>query len=122
MWDRLVSKYAKHKALSLLKLKSKFINNKMKSIKKDSDEKISNLEGLRIEINEFNLKCSMTDEDLMIHVLNNLSKEYDVILDGLEKHLTVSGDNVLTIEVICKNYSWYKTLKTKMKKKEKKRP
>ena len=43
-----------------------------------------------------------TDGDFMINVLNNLHKEYDVILNDLENHLTASRDDVLTIEVIHK--------------------
>ena len=46
--DRLVSKYAPHAALSLLKLKNEFHNSKLESIEKDLDELISNLEGLQI--------------------------------------------------------------------------
>ena len=34
----------------------------------------------------------------MIHVLNNLPKEYDVILNGLKNHLTATGDNALMID------------------------
>ena len=44
--DRLVSKYAPHRALSLLRLKNEFHNSKLESIKKDPDECISNLEEL----------------------------------------------------------------------------
>ena len=47
-WDRLVSKYALHTALSLLKLMSKFHNSRLESIDKDPDEWISHLEGLQI--------------------------------------------------------------------------
>ena len=45
-WDRLVSKYAPHTALSLFKLKSNIHNSKLDSIDKDPDEWISHLEGL----------------------------------------------------------------------------
>ena len=45
---------------------------------------ISHLEGLRIWMNIFSQKGNVSDEDSMIHVLNNLPDEYDVILDGLE--------------------------------------
>ena len=38
----------------------------------------------------------------MIHDPNNMPKEYDVILDGLKNCLMVSGDDVLTIELIHK--------------------
>ena len=48
------------------------------------------------------LKGYMTDEDFMIQVLNNLPKEKNVILNGLKNSLMVSGDDVLTIDVICK--------------------
>ena len=53
-------------------------------------------------MNEFNLKGSI-DKDFMIHVLNNLPKEYYVILDGLENCLTAIGDNALTIDMIWEN-------------------
>ena len=52
-WDRLVSKYALHTALSLLKLKSVFHNSKLKLMEKGPDDWISNLEGLWIQMNEF---------------------------------------------------------------------
>ena len=42
-WDRLVSKYAPHTALSLLKLKSEFHNSKLGLIDKDPNEWISHL-------------------------------------------------------------------------------
>ena len=83
----LVSKYILHTALSLLKLKSEFNNSKLESIKKDPDEWILNLEGLRNQMNGFGLKGSATDQDFMMHVQNNLPKEYDIILDGLENCL-----------------------------------
>ena len=49
-----------------------------------------------IQMTKFRQKGNVSDEDFMMHVLNNLPKEYDVILDGLENHLTISGDNALT--------------------------
>ena len=39
---------------------------------------------------------------LMIHVLNNLPEEYDVILDGLENDLIKTSLDALMIEV-----NWY---------------
>ena len=47
-------------------------------------------------MSEFGFKCSITETDFMIHVLNNLSEEFYVILDGLENCLTASGDDALT--------------------------
>ena len=36
----------------------------------------------------------------MIHVINNLPKEHNVMLDGLENCLMASGEDMLTIEVM----------------------
>ena len=63
-WDRLVSKYALHTASSLLKLKRELHKSKLELIDKDSDEWISHLEGLRIQMNEFGHKGNVFDEDL----------------------------------------------------------
>ena len=49
---------------------------------------------------EFRQKGNVSYKDFMIHVLNNLPKEYDVILDGLENQLTATGENALTVDSI----------------------
>ena len=61
-------------------------------------------------MNKFSQKVNVSDEDFMIHVLNNWPKKYDVILDGLENCLTATGIDVLTIDSICKklNYRYKK--------------
>ena len=53
-------------------------------------------------MNEFGLKRNLTDEYFMIHVLNDIPKEYDLIYNGLE-NCPASWDDVLTINVIPKN-------------------
>ena len=59
----------------------------------------------------------MSDEDFMIHVQNNLPKEYDVIFNGLENHLTTTGDDALTIDLICKKSNHrFKKIKVKKRK------
>ena len=73
--DWIVSKYALHTALSLLKLKRKFHNGKLESMEKDPDVCISNLEGLQICMNELGIKGNITDMNFMIHILNHLAKE-----------------------------------------------
>ena len=67
---------------------------------------------------EFGQKGNVSDEDFMIHVLNNLSKEHDVILDGLESCLMATGENALTIDSICKKLN-HRYKKFKCKKEEK---
>ena len=60
----------------------------------------------------------------MIHVLNNLPKDYDVILNEIENRFTVTRDNALAINVICKKLNHqYKNIKNKKRRKSKlKRP
>ena len=69
-------------------------------------------------MNEFGQKGNVSDEDFMIQVLNNLPKEYDVILDGLENHLVATRDDALTINSIHKK-SNHRYKKIKNKKEEK---
>ena len=123
-WDRLVSKYALHTASFLLKLKSKFHNSNLELMENYPDEWILNMGGLQISMNEFKLKSNVSDEDFMIHILKNLPKEYNVILNRLENCLMATRDNVLTIDAISKKLNhWYKIIKSKKKKKVKeKRP
>ena len=68
-------------------------------------------------MSEFGTKVSITDDDFMIHVLGNLYEEYNIILDGLVHHLTLTGPDAMTIEVNCdKLNQWFEKLKTKEKK------
>lgn len=101
-WDRLVAKYAPKSTPSLLKMKKKFENSKLSSAEIDPEEWISELEGLRTEIESIDSSSAMSDKDFMVKILNNLPSEYDVILDGLENRLTLdqSDPNALTIENI----------------------
>ena len=63
----------------------------------------------------------MSDKDFMIHVLNTLPKEYDVIINGLENCLTATGDDALTIDLIRKNLNHgYKKVKCKKEEKTEK--
>ena len=54
----------------------------------------------------------------MIHILNNLPKKCNVILDGFKNCLTATKDDVLTIDSIHKKCNHrYKKIKNKKKKK-----
>ena len=99
-WDRLVAKYAPKSLPSLLKYKKKFENSKLDSAEKDTEDWISELEGLTVDIESIDASSAISDRDLMVKILNNLPSEYDVILDGLESRLNKSGDDALTLEDI----------------------
>ena len=69
-------------------------------------------------MNEFGQKGNVSYEDIIIHILNNLPEEYDIILDGLENHHTAIGENALTIDTIRENLN-HRYEKDKNKKEEK---
>ena len=69
-----------------------------------------------IRMTEFRQKGNISDEDFMIHVLNNLPEEYYVILDGLENRLTATRENALTIDSIREKFNHrYEKIKQKKK-------
>ena len=96
-WMRLQNKYATKSAPSLIALKKEFTNSRLESRMNDPDIWIGNLEDLRIRIEQQG--SSMNDLDFMIHILNNLPKDYEISQAKLEDRL---GDDIdpLTIEEI----------------------
>ena len=65
-------------------------------------------------MSKFGQKGNVSDEYFMIHIVNDLPEEYDVILDGLENHLTTPGDDALNIDSIHKKMNQrYKKIKAK---------
>ena len=75
-------------------------------------------------MNEFDLKGSLSYKDFVIHILNNLLGQYDIILDELENCFTSSDVEALAIEVIWKkmNLRHEKITNKKEGKKRKKKP
>ena len=99
-WDCLVAKYAPKSTPSLLKLKKEFKNCKLEDAWTDPEDWISELEGIRTEIEAIDSASAISEKDFMVKILNNLPEEYDVILDGLENRLEASGNQKLTLEGI----------------------
>ena len=85
-----MAKYSPKTAPSLLKLKKNFANSQLESVDKHPDEWMTELESLRNEIDKISVSTKMSDEDFMIHVLNNLTEDYDVVLDGMESRLMLN--------------------------------
>ena len=70
---------------------------------------------------KFRHKGNISDEGFIIHVLNNLPKEYDVILDEFENCLMATGENALIIDSIhAKLIHRYEKFKSKKEKKNEK--
>ncbi len=67
----------------------------LKNSDQDPEVWITYLEGLRMKLKD--LGSTMTDEDIIVHILNNLTDDYEVQLSKLEEKLG-STMNTLTIE------------------------
>ena len=89
-WTRLSDKFASKSTPSLLKLKKEFTNSVMKR-NEDPDEWITGLEATQNRIAEIvptKKHVQISDDDLMIHVLNYLPKRlYDIEKAACEKAL-----------------------------------
>ena len=71
---------------------------------------------------DYVLKSSISEDDFMFHIINNLPDEYGTVLVGLENHLTPFDHDALTINVIYKNVSHqYKKLRIKVKRENKRK-
>jgi len=99
---RLKEKYAPILALRKLELCRAFQMSKLKDSNQDPETWITYLEGLRMKLKDLN--STTTDEDLIVHILNNLTEDYEVQLLKLEKKLG-STTTVLTIGTLIAIHS-----------------
>jgi gag-polypeptide of LTR copia-type len=77
-------------------LKKQFYLNKLSDAGRDPDEWITELEILRQRLKS--LKVNVDDEDLVIHILNNLPKEYDSLVESIEENLNKGADEEVTVK------------------------
>ncbi len=94
-WTRLKNKYALKITPRKLELRREFQMCKLKNSNQNPKAWIAHLEGLRMKLS--NIGCAMMDEDLMVHILSNLTNDYEVQLPKLEEKLG-SMTNLLTID------------------------
>ena len=95
-WKKLNSKFESTRAPNRLLLKEKFVNSRLKSARSDPDIWITQLEDLQVQINNAR-EGSITEEDLMEHILGNLPSVYDIEVHTLRKRLDDLQDP-LTLE------------------------
>ena len=90
-----MAKYAPKLAPTKMELKLEFQRSCLKAMDTNPNEWITELEGIQMQLKDMN--SDISNEDFMIHVLNNLPLEYEVQVSKLEDHLG-SMMNALTIE------------------------
>jgi len=119
-WTRLKDKYVPKIAPRKLELHRELKMSKLKNRDQDPKAWIMYLEGLRMKLKD--LGSTMSDEDLIIHIMNNLMEDYKVQLLKLEEKLgstmtTLSIDNVKA--ELCLRYAQMKTKKSLSESKQK---
>ena len=102
-WKKLHSKFESSRAPNRLLLKEKFTNSRLKSVRSDPDVWITQLEDLQVQINNAK-EGSITDDDLMEHILGNLPSVYDIEVHALRKRLDDLHDP-LTLEELREELS-----------------
>jgi hypothetical protein len=98
-WERLTNKLEPSSAPSLVKLEKQF---RQCSLKKGQDPYIwiTELEDYRMSLEE--LVSSISDNQFILHILNNMTEDYDLQLAMTEKRVT-DKSNSLTIDEIRDN-------------------
>ena len=79
-------------------LKAQFNTSRLTNGNKDPEVWISDLEVIRRKF--INMKVQITEEDMMMHVINHLPKEYDAICDQLETELNSTNGYKLDMIII----------------------
>ena len=91
-WKSLTAKFEPDTGTTKVELKREFAESKMGDKSDDPDAWITELEILRQKLGR--LGSPIDDDDMIIHILNNLPVEYETIVEMSEKAL---GSNHLTL-------------------------
>ena len=86
-WKNLTNKYKPRTVQSRAEKKLEFSQSKLTDWTKDPDEWLDELEQLRADLEMMN--SGINDEDFKIHVLNNLPKEYESIIEKLIPDISI---------------------------------
>ena len=78
VWVALLNKYEPNNGQAMVDLKLEFNASTLSSAEEDPDVWIANLLKLKSRLNAMNV--TLTDNDLLLHILCNLPKEYETII------------------------------------------
>ena len=84
-WINLEKKFQPSTSANKVQLRKEFNASKLNSWSQDPDEWITKLEIKRKRL--IKMGTEINDEDLMIHILNNLPSEYDNVAEAMERRL-----------------------------------
>jgi hypothetical protein len=95
-WERLKNKYEPQSAPSLVKMEKQFRQSALKKVQ-DPDVWITELEDYRMKLDE--LGSSISENQFILHILNNMTADYDLQLAMMEKRIN-DKINPLTVDKI----------------------
>jgi hypothetical protein len=95
-WKGLMDLFEPSTAATKVTLKKQFYTNKLTDIGRDPDEWVTELELLRQRLKT--LGVQVDDEDLVIHILNNLPSEYDSLVEAIEEDLNKGAADEVTVK------------------------
>jgi hypothetical protein len=84
-WINLTSKFEPETKVSLIQLKRQFLDKKLNDPDQDPDQRIQILEGMQRKLHI--LSHQMSEMDMIIHIFQNLPKEYRNTVELLENDL-----------------------------------
>jgi len=96
-WKRLKDKYAPKLTPRKLELCREFQVSKLKNSNQDPETWITYLEGLKMKLKD--LGSTITDEDIILHILNNLTDDHKVKLSKLEDRLSGAMNALMITDV-----------------------
>jgi hypothetical protein len=86
-WSNLIAKFEPRTSASKVNLRQQFAASKLEDPMKNPDEWLADLERIRQQLSS--LGSPMSDEDMIIHILNNMPPEYETLAERMEDQLEV---------------------------------
>ena len=85
-WENLTKRYESSTPATLMQLKLEFAESCLQDSTKDPDKWVLHLERLRQRLKDLN--SPILEQDMIIHIINNLPKEYETLVETLEMGIT----------------------------------
>ena len=94
-WKDLKKKYDSKTPSTMVSLSEQYHNSKLENLKVDPEVWIVHLEILKTKLDQ--MGYTISEKQLMIHIMHHLPKEYETVIDDMEKTLNCNT-NPLTLE------------------------
>ena len=95
-WKNLRDRFEPNTGAAKVQLKQEFHQLKLSSVDEDPDPWMTTLELKRRRLKT--LGATMEDDDMILHILNSLPKEYETVVELCEEDLTRGNINLLTVK------------------------